>query len=110
MIRKVSRKILETLGYEVTEAENGEEALAKCNAGMPDLIMLDWNMPVMGGIEFVSTLRALDGGAKPKVVFCTTNRDTLDIHKGLEAGADEYVLKPFDHVTLQIKLQQIGAV
>lgn len=109
MIRKVSRKILETLGYEVTEAENGEEALAKCKTAMPDLVMLDWNMPVMGGIEFVSTLRGLEGGTQPKVVFCTTNRDTHDIHKGLEAGADEYVIKPFDHVTLQIKLQQIGA-
>ncbi|AZI37053.1 response regulator [Caenibius tardaugens] len=109
MIRKVSRSILETLRYEVTEAENGEEALAKCKAAMPDLIMLDWNMPVMSGLEFVTTLRGLDGGTQPKVVFCTTNRDEQAIHKGIEAGADEYVLKPFDHQSLQAKLQRIGA-
>lgn len=109
VIRKVARRIVETLGYEVTEVENGEEALAKCKATMPDLILLDWNMPVMGGIEFITELRRLGSGDLPKVVFCTTNSDALDIHKGIEAGAHEYVIKPFDHQTLLTKLQRIGA-
>lgn len=100
---------MESLGYEVAEAENGGEALAKCKVAMPDLILLDWNMPVMGGIEFITALRGLGGDSKPKVVFCTTNSDALDIHKGIEAGANEYVIKPFDHQTLLAKLQRIGA-
>lgn len=76
---------------------------------MPDLIMLDWNMPVMGGMEFVTSLRSMQGDMRPKVVFCTTNSDAADIRKGIEAGADEYVIKPFDQATLQAKLQRIGA-
>ncbi|MCT2399625.1 response regulator [Novosphingobium mangrovi (ex Huang et al. 2023)] len=109
VIRKVARRILETLGYEIAEAENGEEALAKCKTAMPDLILLDWNMPVMSGMEFVTALRSMQSEMRPKVVFCTTNSDTAAIRQGIEAGADEYVIKPFDHQTLQAKLQRIGA-
>lgn len=109
VIRKVSRRILEALGYTVSEAENGEEALGKCMQAMPDLILLDWNMPLMGGLEFVTALRGIQGEYRPKVVFCTTNSENDDIRKGIEAGADEYVIKPFDHHTLHRKIQGIGA-
>ena len=109
VIRKVSRRIVESIGYDVTEAENGKEALAMCKVTMPDLILLDWNMPVMGGIEFITELQRIGGDLRPKVVFCTTNSNALDIHKGIEAGAHEYVIKPFDHETLLAKLQGIGA-
>lgn len=77
---------------------------------MPELILLDWNMPVMSGMEFVASLRCMQGDRRPKVVFCTSNSDASDIRKGIEAGADEYVIKPFDHETLQAKLKRIGAV
>jgi two-component system chemotaxis response regulator CheY len=109
MIRKFTRTILEGLGYKVAEAENGEEALGRCKAAMPDLILLDWNMPVMSGVEFVSALRQEQASLRPKVVFCTSNADTDHIRKGIEAGADEYIIKPFDQPTLQAKLQRIGA-
>lgn len=108
MIRKVARRIVEDLGFEAAEAENGEEALARCKASMPDLILLDWNMPVMSGIEFVTRLRALPADHAPRVVFCTSNSDTVDIHQGIEAGADEYVIKPFDEAALRGKLRNIG--
>jgi two-component system chemotaxis response regulator CheY len=109
VIRKVSRHIVEGFGFEVDEAENGLQALDKCREAMPDLILLDWNMPVMNGIEFIGALRRLEGGAQPKVVFCTTENDVAHIREAIEAGADEYVMKPFDHDTLQMKLQLIGA-
>ncbi|MGH6786873.1 MAG: response regulator [Novosphingobium sp.] len=109
VVRKVSRRIVEDLGYAVIEAENGEEALSRCQAAMPDLILLDWDMPVMTGLEFIQQLRALPGNAWPKTVFCTARRDTLDIYKGIDAGADEYVSKPFDEASLLAKLQRIGA-
>ena len=109
VMRMVASRIIANLGYLVTEAENGEEALARCKASMPDLILLDWEMPVMTGVQFVAALRQMDGGVTPKVVFCTSKSDAPDIHKGIDAGADEYVTKPFDEQTLLVKLQRIGA-
>ena len=108
VIRKVSRHILESLEFAVDEAENGQIGLTKCQDEMPDLIMLDWNMPVMSGIEFITKLRQHPGGDQPKVVFCTTENDVAHIREAIGAGADEYVMKPFDHETLQIKLQLVG--
>jgi two-component system, chemotaxis family, chemotaxis protein CheY len=110
VVRKISRNIIEGLGYRVIDAENGEEALARCRAEMPGLILLDWDMPVMTGIEFVKQLRALPAPYQPKTVFCTSRNQSMDIFKGIEAGADEYIAKPFDAVSLRAKLEQIGAV
>ena len=109
VIRKVSRHIVEGFGFEVSEAENGRDALDKCHEAMPDLILLDWNMPVMSGIEFIKLLRQRGHGDQPKVVFCTTENDIAHIRAAIDAGADEYVMKPFDRETLQIKLQLVGA-
>ncbi|MGB3753818.1 MAG: response regulator [Parerythrobacter sp.] len=110
VIRRVSRHIIESLGLGVEEAENGLDGLTKCEAAMPDVILLDWNMPVMTGIEFIVQLRKMPGGDQPKVVFCTTENDSAHIREAIDAGADEYVMKPFDHETLQIKLQLVGMV
>ena len=109
VIRKVSRHIVETLGFTVDEAADGQEALAKCDSRMPDVILLDWNMPVMSGIEFLAKLRERPNGKAPKVVLCTTENAVAHIREAIDAGADEYVMKPFDHDTLQIKLQLVGA-
>ncbi len=109
VMRKVAHGIISSLGYTVAEAENGAEALARCKVAMPDLILLDWEMPVMTGVEFVAALRQLDGGLAPKVVFCTSKAETSSIYQGIGAGGDEYVTKPFDQPTLLAKLQAIGA-
>ena len=108
VIRKVARHILETLDFNVEEAEDGRDALTRCEAGMPDVILLDWNMPVMSGMEFLRALRQTNFDSQPKVVFCTTENDMAHIRAALEAGADEYVMKPFDRETLHIKLQLVG--
>ena len=109
VIRKVARHILETLDFEVREAGDGREALDSCLADVPDVILLDWNMPVMSGMDFLRALKDSDLPVRPKVVFCTTENDVAHIREAIEAGADEYVMKPFDHDTLQMKLQLIGA-
>jgi len=109
VIRKVARHILETLDFAVEEAEDGRAALDRCQTQMPDVILLDWNMPVMSGLEFLRNLRHRDLAAQPKVVFCTTENDTAHIRAAIEAGADEYVMKPFDRETLESKLQIVGA-
>ena len=108
VIRKVARRILEGLDFKITEAEDGQQALEQCRAGMPDAVLLDWNMPVMDGYDFLKALRRMPGGDGPKVVFCTTENDMAHIRAALEAGADEYVMKPFDRETLHIKLQLVG--
>ena len=108
VIRKVARHILETLEFTVDEAEDGRQALSHCAATMPDVILLDWNMPVMSGMEFLRALRQSQWSDQPKVVFCTTENDIAHIRAAIEAGADEYVMKPFDRDTLHSKLQIVG--
>ncbi|HEX9953962.1 MAG TPA: response regulator, partial [Allosphingosinicella sp.] len=96
--------------FTVDEAEDGRQALTRCEEQMPDVVLLDWNMPVMGGMEFVRTLRARAVEPQPKVVFCTTENDAAHIRAAIDAGADEYVMKPFDRETLETKLQIVGLV
>ena len=107
-IRKVTRIILEGLGFDVAEACDGQEALTWCRATMPDIILLDWNMPVMSGIEFLPQLRQEPKGDGPKVLFCTVENDVAHIRQALEAGADEYIMKPFDAEIIHSKLAEVG--
>ena len=108
VIRKVARHILETLNFQVDEAEDGQEALDRCGDRMPDVVLLDWNMPKMSGMEFLKNLRGGSHPVQPKVVFCTTENDAAHIRAAIDAGADEYVMKPFDRETLESKLQIVG--
>ncbi len=108
VVRKVARRIVEDLGFECMEAEDGESALETCKKTMPDAIVLDWNMPVMSGIEFLEMLRQMNNGTHPKVILCTTENDTAHIQRAMQAGANEYVMKPFDGIILQSKLMQVG--
>lgn len=75
---------------------------------MPEAILLDWNMPVMSGIEFLEKLRAMPAGQGPKVVFCTTENDMAHIQRAIMAGANEYIMKPFDTEIIKSKFIQIG--
>ena len=75
VIRKVARRILEDMRFEIEEAADGLEALQAVRRRMPDAILLDWTMPVMSGIEFLRQLRQEPGGDKPTVVYCTTEND-----------------------------------
>ena len=108
VIRKVARRILEDIGYEIAEAADGMEALAWCRAAMPDAVLLDWNMPLMTGIEFLRKLRAEPGGEGPVVVFCTVENDLAHIREALDAGANEYIMKPFDGDIVTGKLIEAG--
>ena len=105
----LSRMLSSHKEFEVAAlASNAREALARCEQNMPDVVLLDWNMPVMGGMEFLRTLRQADHAVQPKVVFCTTENDAAHIRAAIDAGADEYVMKPFDRETLESKLQIVG--
>ena len=110
VIRKVARRILEGLAFQITEAEDGRQALQHCERELPDAVLLDWNMPVMDGYEFLKALRRLPGGDRPKVVFCTTEHDVAQIARALHAGADDCILKPFDREIVQEKFQGVGLI
>jgi two-component system, chemotaxis family, chemotaxis protein CheY len=109
VIRKVARRILEGLEFQIAEAENGEEAFEACRRRLPDAILLG-NMPKMDGYDFLRLLRRLPGGDGPKVVFCTTENDVAHIARALHAGADEYIMKPFDKEIVEAKFQEVGLV
>ena len=108
VIRKVAAKIAKSLGYVPEEAQDGIEALARCRKTMPALVLTDWSMPEMDGLEFVRQLRAIPTPKPPVVVFCTSKGDATDIHEGIKAGADDYIVKPFDEAALKAKLEQLG--
>jgi two-component system chemotaxis response regulator CheY len=108
VVQKVARRILEGLSFVVDAAVDGELALVACRQRMPTAILLDWNMPVMNGIDFLRSLRGMDGGDAPVVVFCTTMSDIRYIQEALGAGANDYIIKPFDADILREKFTQLG--
>jgi two-component system, chemotaxis family, chemotaxis protein CheY len=108
VIRMVARRILEGLDFAIAEAADGQKAIDACKTKMPDAILLDWNMPVMNGIDFLRALRKMDGGSEPVVVFCTTENDISHIQEAIQAGANEYIMKPFDSDIIQAKFSQVG--
>jgi two-component system chemotaxis response regulator CheY len=110
IVRRFARTALEALGFTCLEAGNGLEALSACRMTMPDLVLLDWEMPVLDGLGFATALRAEPNGGAPKILFCTTHSDISHIERALAAGSDEYVMKPFDREILELKLRDLGLV
>lgn len=108
VIRNVARVMLEEMGFEVREAADGSQAMEECTAVMPRAILLDWNMPIMNGIDFVQELRRQPDGEKPIVIFCTTENDISSVNRAISAGANEYIMKPFDSEILRSKFEYIG--
>ncbi|MGV8839628.1 MAG: response regulator [Bauldia sp.] len=108
VIRKVVRRICEDLDFTVSEAEDGEVALALCRRTMPDAVMVDATIPAMDGIDFVKALRRIQGGERPKILFCMTEYNPAIVGRAVRAGADDYLLKPFDRSVIEAKLQEVG--
>lgn len=109
-IRKVIGRMLQKMDCQVREAENGQVALDACLAEMPDFIMLDWNMPVMSGIDFLRELRKTPGGDVPKVILCTTENEFEAIQMAMSEGANEFIMKPFNEEIIKEKLEIVGVM
>jgi len=107
VIRTVARRIFEELHFVTGEAEDGMAALRACREKMPDLILLDWCMPGIAGVELVRSLRAQPEGSRPLIVISTTEMDAGEIAHAVAAGIDDYLMKPFDRETLSAKLAEL---
>lgn len=107
-VRKVARRILEDLGFQVTETERGLEALRACRSAMPQAILLDWRLPDMSGPEFLRRLRTEAGDERPRILVAASEARLSAVRAALEAGAHEVVLKPFDAEILGGKLALAG--
>ena len=109
-MRRILGETVRELDFEVSEASNGREALAKLdNMGPPVRLMLvDWNMPEMNGLEFVTQLRQDERFEGSLIVMVTTETAIDQILNALEAGANEYVMKPFTKEIIQDKLRLLG--
>lgn len=108
VVRKFARRILEDLSFDVIEACDGNEALIQCSKKLPDVIMLDWNMPIMDGMEFLKKLRSNADSQGVPVLFCTTVNDISSIQDAINSGANEYIMKPFDGEIVKNKFIQMG--
>ena len=108
-MRKLVKDFLQRENFEVLEAGDGSEALDVFFAHQDiALIILDVMMPKMDGYDFLRNLRQMPGGKRPKVVFCTTENDIAHIARAMHAGADEYIMKPFDKEIVASKFHQVG--
>lgn len=108
--RSVGRRIVEELGFECAEAADGDKALTLCRTRMPDVVLLDWNMPHLSGYDFMLALRALPDSRDTVIIFCTTESEKTQIVKAIEHGADEYIIKPFDSDTVRDKFLLTGVL
>lgn len=96
VVRKIVRRILEAANVRVSEAQNGRQALAACSISMPDAILVEAGMPMLDGHEFLRQLRRMQGGNRPKVVISLNENDVAQIARAMHAGADDFMMKPFD--------------
>lgn len=110
-MRKILRRVLERMGFEVSEAENGQVALDLIvEQGAPDVALVDWNMPVMDGLQFVVNLRAQREYRGVTLMMVTTESEYSQIVRALAAGAHEYLIKPFTADAVEEKLAILGMV
>lgn len=114
-IRLILSRTLTDLGYEVSQASNGAEALRSLERGRVaaegySLILVDWNMPEMNGLEFVKRVRANDKYSGVKLMMVTTETQPEQMIAAIEAGANEYVMKPFTREVIEDKLRLLGAL
>ncbi len=108
VIRKVARQIVSDLHFVPVSAANGQEALERCRTEMPDAVLVDWHMPMMDGIDFIAALREEAGGDEPRIFYCISENDPKTILKAFQAGADDYLLKPFERDEVAQKFAEAG--
>lgn len=108
IIRMVLSKIMINLGFDVVEAEDGEDVINQWKKGDLDLIIMDWRLPVMEGIDVLYMIRSHTKLEQPKIIFCSSLIDAGKIREALQGGADDYIMKPFDEEIIESKITILG--
>ena len=111
-VRMILSKMLAEMGFDVCQAGNGKEALAVVAqlSEAPSLVLVDWNMPEMNGLEFVKQFRTNSCFSATPLVMVTTETEVGQVSHALDAGANEYIMKPFTKDVIADKLRLIGAI
>lgn len=107
IIRKFGRLIFESLGFRVSEAETGVEALERARSDPPDFILVDWILPGVDSHELIHKLRRERIEIRPYIIYLVTENDVPDVTRAFKAGADDYLLKPFNREIIEMKLHEI---
>ena len=110
IIRMLLSKIMANLNFEVIEAEDGEEVLERWRLKEPAVVIMDWRLPVLDGIDALYKIRSLKKIKQPKVMFCSSLVDVDKIREALDGGADDYIMKPFDEEIIITKLEILGLI
>ena len=108
VIRLLLSKIMAKLGFSVLEAEDGEDVVELTQTHEPDLVIMDWNLPILDGIDVLYKIRELNLTKKPTVIFCSSSSDLDRIYQAIDGGADDYIIKPFDEDIISLKLTILG--
>jgi two-component system chemotaxis response regulator CheY len=108
IIRTIASRALKDMGFATIEASDGQTALDMCKKKLPDAVLLDWLLPLKDGIAFTKEFRALQGTEDIPVIFCSSKTEPEDIQQALDAGANEYIMKPFDSEILKLKINLTG--
>lgn len=107
VIRKVARRILSSPDMVVVEASNGAEALDRCEADMPDVVVVDSVLPDMEAVELIKKIRQMDTDAPPRILVCLAEVDIRAIMRAKRAGAQGYLLKPFNRPQLLQRFKEL---
>lgn len=110
VIREIAIRILKDLGIEPKEAETAVDALVSCRAAKPDAVLLDWDLPSFGALDFLRGVAELPSDQRPAIVLCATENDPQQFTLAKAAGASHYMLKPFDRRSIEQKLSEIGII
>ena len=110
IVREVAVRIISDLGLDAREADNAADAVEACSADKPDVVLLDWDLPSMGALDFLRNIGSFAPDERPLIVLCATENDPQQFVLAKAAGAAHHILKPFDKDALAAKLAEIGFI
>lgn len=110
VIREIAVRIIDDLGLEALQAENAAGAIELCKTRKPGAVLLDWDLPNMGALDFLRGAAELDADGKPEIILCATENDPQQFALAKAAGANHHILKPYDKSVVASKLSEIGLV
>lgn len=109
VVRKVARALLNSMGYEVVEAETGQDGIDICARQMPNAILIDWDLPDMSGFDFLVQFNSQFPISRPHIVYATTENDPIDVSRALKTGATNFLMVPFERSDIEAKFAHAAA-